>query len=99
MKLRSRVIRAVNTIKREDLSLQPKAHSEARVSAPDATLGAKQDIERCTLVKQEEPFASTPISSDIQVEQSEEMDMAIKQEETSRSKAALGRYVDTLQGE
>lgn len=95
MKLRSRAI----IIKKEDCSLQTNASSKARVLLPDATLSIKQDSESCTLVKQEEAFTLALNSSKMQVETSEEMDKAIKKEETSETKAASGRYVDKLQGE
>ena len=100
MKLRSRARRASNTVKREDCSLEPNASSKARVSVPDAcTLSVKQDSKSCTLVKQEEPFASALINSNVQVESNEATDKAIKQEETSKPKTALGRYADTCQAE
>ena len=95
MKLRSRVRRVAIIIKREDCSLQ----TNTRVLVPDATaLSVKQDSESCsTLAKQEEPLASTLISSNTQVEPNEEMDKAIKQEETSETKAASGRYAYRFQ--
>jgi len=96
MKLRSRARRVAIIIKREDCSLKANASSIARVSVSDAnTLGVKQDTESCTLVKQEEPFTSALVSSNLQVD----MDKTIKQEETSKTKAALGTYAgNKLQG-
>lgn len=96
MKLRSRTRCLANTIKREDCSLQTNAYSEARVLLPDATLSVKQDLESCTLVKQEEPSTSVLISN-MQVEPNEEICKTIKQEEISKTRTALGKYVDKLQ--
>ena len=98
MKLKSRARRVSTIIKREDFSLQPNASSEARASVSDATLSVKQKSKSCTLIEQEEePFISAPDSNDMQEDPDEEMDMAIKQEETSETKADLGKYVDKLQ--
>ena len=99
MKLRSRARRVAVIIKREKCSFEPNASSKARLLVPDATLNVKQDSESCTLVKQEQSFASALINSNIHVEPNEETNKAIKQEETSKPKIALGRYVvGTCQG-
>ena len=91
--------RAAIIIKREDCLLEPNASVKARLSVPNAIFSVKQDSESCTtLAKQEEPLASALINNNIQVESNEEMDKAIKQEETSKPKPALGRYADTCQG-
>ena len=91
MKLRSRARRVAIIIKREDCSLETHLSSKARVSVPDATLSVKQDSKSCALVKQEKPLTSALVSSNKQVETSEKMDKAIKQEETSKAKTALGK--------
>lgn len=99
MKLRSRARRAAIVIKREDWSLQTKASNKACGLVPDATLSVKQESKSCTLIKQEEPFSSALVNSSMQVEPNEVMDKAIKQEDTSKTKIALGKYVDKLQGD
>ena len=95
MKLRSRARLAAIIIKREDCSLQPNSSSKAPVSVTAATLSVKQESKSCTLVKQEEPFASALVSNNTQVESNQNTTgKAVKQEET-KTKTALGKYVDT----